>query len=151
MQSSCAWDRFQHPNYDTSTKFTILQAAHRMNRFPPNTSILTSVKMTRTACAQLVGQKFFPPKVFGSWREPEDTKEWKWRDVGMKIVCTHLDLSMNITSDNFIQAVGFEMLFQESKGRAYVRNTSSEGNDASVSLPSPVYPHTHSFILGGSQ
>ncbi|KJA26048.1 hypothetical protein HYPSUDRAFT_36895 [Hypholoma sublateritium FD-334 SS-4] len=91
-----------------------LRAAHRMNRFPPNTSILTSVKMTRTAYAQLVGQKFFPPKVFGNWREPEDTKEWKWRDVGMKI------------------AVGFEMLFQESKGRAYVRNTSSEGTDASV-------------------
>lgn len=121
-----------------------------MNRFPPNTSILTSVKMTRTAYAQLVGQKFFPPKVFGNWREPEDTKEWKWRDVGMKIVCIHLALSMNISSDNFIQAVGFEMLFQESKGRAYVRNTSSEGTDASVSVPSPVYPRTHPFILGGS-
>jgi hypothetical protein len=42
--------------------------------------------MTRTAYAQLVGQKFFPPKVFGQWKEVEGTPEWRWRDVGMKIV-----------------------------------------------------------------
>ncbi|KAG5648215.1 hypothetical protein DXG03_006170 [Asterophora parasitica] len=77
-----------------------LRAAHRMSRFPPNTNVLSTVKMTRTAYAQLVGQKFFPPKVFGTWQEAEGTKEWRWRDVGLKI------------------AVGFEMLYHESKGRS---------------------------------
>ncbi|KAK2462036.1 hypothetical protein APHAL10511_006499 [Amanita phalloides] len=76
-----------------------LRAAHRMSRFPPHTSVLRPVVMTRTAYAQLVGQKFFPPKVFGRWKENEGTTEWRWRDVGMKI------------------AVGFEMLFQETKNR----------------------------------
>ncbi|KAF5377517.1 hypothetical protein D9615_005134 [Tricholomella constricta] len=81
-----------------------LRAAHRMSRFPPNTCVLSTVKMTRTAYAQLVGQKFSPPKVFGHWEEPEGTKEWRWRDVGMKIF-------------DFDKAVGFEMLYHESKGR----------------------------------
>lgn len=57
-----------------------------MSRFPPDKSVLTSVRMTRTAYAQLQGQKFFPPKIFGQWKEKEGTKEWRWRDVGMKIV-----------------------------------------------------------------
>lgn len=57
-----------------------------MARFPPNNSVLRSVKMTRTAYAQLVGQKFYPPKVFGRWEEREGTKEWRWKDIGMKIV-----------------------------------------------------------------
>jgi hypothetical protein len=46
--------------------------------------------MTRTAYAQLLGQKFFPPKVFGRWQEKENTKEWRWRDVGMKIVKSYV-------------------------------------------------------------
>lgn len=62
------------------------QAAHRMSRFPPQPSVLRAVKMTRTAYAQLSGQKFHPPKIFGSWPEKEGTREWRWRDVGMKIV-----------------------------------------------------------------
>jgi len=62
------------------------QAAHRMSRFPPNTNVLRSVKMTRTAFAQLIGQKFYPPKIFGQWKENEGSKEYKWRDIGMKIV-----------------------------------------------------------------
>ena len=57
-----------------------------MSRFLPSTCVLTSVKLTRTAYAQLVGQRFFPPKVFGQWKEVEGTPEWRWRDVGMKIV-----------------------------------------------------------------
>lgn len=57
-----------------------------MNRFSPNESVLSTVKMTRTAYAQLLGQKFFPPKVFGYWSEPEGSKELRWRDTGMKIV-----------------------------------------------------------------
>lgn len=57
-----------------------------MTRFPPVPSILRPVKMTRTAYAQLMGQKFHPPKVFGRWREKHGTKEWRHRDTGMKIV-----------------------------------------------------------------
>lgn len=57
-----------------------------MSRFHPEPNILSAVKMTRIAYAQLLGQKFFPPKVFGKWQEREGTKEWKWRDLGMKIV-----------------------------------------------------------------
>ena len=67
-----------------------MQAAHKMSRFPPEPSVLTSVKMTRTAYAQLVGQRFYPPKVFRRWKEQEGTKEWRWRDIGMKIVRFHL-------------------------------------------------------------
>jgi hypothetical protein len=48
--------------------------------------VLTTVKLTRTAYAQLVGQKFYPPKVFGKWNVAEGSKEWRGRDVGMKIV-----------------------------------------------------------------
>ncbi|KAH8120600.1 SGT1-domain-containing protein [Phellopilus nigrolimitatus] len=77
-----------------------LRAAHRMSRFPPQPSALTPVRMTRTAYAQLTGQKFHPPKIFGQFKERESTPEWRWRDIGMKIAC------------------GFEMLYQESKSRA---------------------------------
>ncbi|KAF8807259.1 SGT1-domain-containing protein [Phlegmacium glaucopus] len=91
-----------------------LRTAHRMSRFSPHTSVLTSVKLTRTAYAQLVGQKFFPPKVFGQWKVVEGTPEWRWRDVGMKI------------------AVGFEMLYQESKGRLSSQNVSAEGIKSSA-------------------
>ncbi|KAF5384722.1 hypothetical protein D9757_006218 [Collybiopsis confluens] len=85
-----------------------LRSAHRMSRFPPHTFVLTTVKMTRTAYAQLVGQKFYPPKIFGRWNEREGTGEWRWRDVGMKT------------------AVGFEILYQENKGRGEME-TSADG------------------------
>ena len=58
-----------------------------MTRFPPGTSINVPVKMTRTSYAQLMGQRFHPPKVFGRWGEAEGTKEWRRKDIGMKIVC----------------------------------------------------------------
>ncbi|KAF7339943.1 Protein ecdysoneless [Mycena venus] len=91
-----------------------LRAAHRMARFPPEPSVLSTVKMTRTAYAQLLGQKFFPPKVFGQWKANEGSDEWRWRDVGMKI------------------AVGFEMLFQESKGRIDPSSNSSDALQSSA-------------------
>lgn len=65
---------------------TFVQAAHKMSRFPPHTSVLSPVRMTRAAYAQLVGQKFHPPKIFGHFKEREGTREWRWRDVGMKVV-----------------------------------------------------------------
>ncbi|ETW87564.1 hypothetical protein HETIRDRAFT_469700 [Heterobasidion irregulare TC 32-1] len=86
-----------------------LRAARKMSRFPPQPSVLRTVKMTRTAYAQLVGQKFYPPKIFGQWHENEGSNEWRWRDVGMKIAC------------------GFEMLFQESKNRSDASQTTIEG------------------------
>ncbi|KAH7927363.1 SGT1-domain-containing protein [Leucogyrophana mollusca] len=79
-----------------------LRAAHRMSRFPPQPYTLRTVKMTRTSYAQLVGQKFYPPKIFGRWQEQEGTDQWRWRDIGMKLAC------------------GFEMLYQESKTRSDV-------------------------------
>ncbi|KAF9498063.1 SGT1-domain-containing protein [Pleurotus eryngii] len=87
---------------------TQLRAAHRMSRFPPESSVLTSVKMTRTAYAQLVGQKFYPPKIFGRWSEKEGTPERRWREVGMKLAC------------------GFEMLYQETKKILPFDNSSVE-------------------------
>ncbi|KAJ7102279.1 SGT1 protein-domain-containing protein [Mycena belliarum] len=91
-----------------------LRAAHRMTRFSPESAVLVTVNMTRTAYAQLLGQKFFPPKAFGQWRAPQDSDEWRWRDVGMKI------------------AVGFEILFQESKGRIDPSSSSPDTLQSSV-------------------
>ncbi|KAF7784710.1 transcriptional regulator family: SGT1 [Agaricus bisporus var. burnettii] len=93
-----------------------LRAAHRMSRFPPSTNVLRSIKMTRPAYAQLVGQKFFPPKIFGQWKESEGSKEYKWKDTGMKI------------------AVGFEMLYQESKGRSAVGESATEESKTKANI-----------------
>ncbi|KAF8527912.1 SGT1 protein-domain-containing protein [Hysterangium stoloniferum] len=76
-----------------------MRAAARMSRFSPERSVLATVKMTRTAYAQLMGQKFRPPKVFGEWTEKENETEWRRKDIGMKIAC------------------GFEMMYQESKAK----------------------------------
>src|ERR1700735_5584039 len=67
-----------------------------MSRFPPKPSVLRTVKMTRTAYAQLVGQKFHPPKIFGRLQEKEGTKEWRWRDIGMKVVSRPSGLSTKV-------------------------------------------------------
>ncbi|KAH8100452.1 SGT1 protein-domain-containing protein [Cristinia sonorae] len=91
-----------------------LRAAHRMARFPPEPSVLTTIKMTRTAYAQLLGQKFYPPKIFGRWQELEGTPERRWRDVGMKLAC------------------GFEMIYQESKGKSAAMNSSQDGMEAAA-------------------
>ncbi|KAI0670169.1 SGT1-domain-containing protein [Trametes maxima] len=91
-----------------------LRSAQKMTRFTPEPHVLTTVKMTRTAYAQLVGQKFHPPKVFGRWPEREGSKEWRWRDVGMKIAC------------------GFEMLYQESKNLKEALSANFDGSRASL-------------------
>lgn len=85
-----------------------LRAAHRMARFPPHSAVLTTVKLTKPAYAQLVGQKFFPPKIFGYFKEREGSDVWRWRDIGMKLAC------------------GFEMIYQESKSRTDI--ASKTGN-----------------------
>ncbi|KAL4243144.1 Ecd family protein [Abortiporus biennis] len=89
-----------------------LRAAHRMSRFTPEPSVLATIKMTRPAYAQLVGQKFYPPKVFGHLTAQEGTPEWRWRDIGMKIAC------------------GFEMLYQESKNKNAVLKQKLLSDDA---------------------
>lgn len=85
-----------------------LRAAHRMTRFPPHSAVLTTVKLTKPAYAQLVGQKFFPPKIFGHFKEHEGSDVWRWRDTGMKLAC------------------GFEMIYQESKSRTDIASKISE-------------------------
>ncbi|KAG8805775.1 hypothetical protein FRC17_005341 [Serendipita sp. 399] len=69
-----------------------------MTRFPPSTSSVVTVPMTRTAYAQLMGQKFNAPRIF---RRPLDqtADEARWWDNGVKIAC------------------GFEMLYQEARTR----------------------------------
>jgi hypothetical protein len=96
-----------------------------MSRFPPNTSVLASVRMTRTAYAQLSGQKFYPPKIFGQWRESEGSSEWRWKDTGMKIVCFFSVSVLQWDNDSF-KAIGFEMLYQESKNRQNMPNLSAD-------------------------
>jgi len=102
-----------------------------MARFPPEPSALRSVKMTRTAYAQLVGQKFHPPKIFGRWSE--NSEDHRFKDVGMKLVghCITYDL-LGIDPD--MQACGFEMLYQESKSKVDAVNSSSAALASSVCL-----------------
>ncbi|CAK9779392.1 hypothetical protein CC85DRAFT_288640 [Cutaneotrichosporon oleaginosum] len=81
-----------------------LRAASRMTHFPPAPAVLSSVLMTRAAYAQLQGQVFHPPRVFGpEWhvREEQGADERRWRDLGVKI------------------ATGFEIMYREGgrKGR----------------------------------
>jgi hypothetical protein len=70
-----------------------------MTHFPPSPSVLSPVLLTRAAYAQLQGQVFHPPRVFGpEWhvsegKDKEDEK--KWRDLGVKI------------------STGFEIMYRE--------------------------------------
>lgn len=88
-----------------------LRAAHKMARFPPQPCLLRTVRLTRTAYAQVVGQKFYPPKLFGRLQEKEGTPEWRWKDLGMKIAC------------------GFEMVYQEGRAREEI---DSDGSSTTV-------------------
>jgi len=77
-----------------------IQAASRMTHFPPSPSVLSPVLLTRVAYAQLQGQVFHPPRVFGpEWHvaEGEDNgeDERRWRDIGVKI------------------STGFEIMYRE--------------------------------------
>ncbi|CAE6425535.1 hypothetical protein ACGC1H_004786 [Rhizoctonia solani] len=90
-----------------------LRAAQRMTRFPPKPDVLRVVSMTRPAYAQLAGQVFHPPKIFGIWQESQGSPESRWRDIGMKIAC------------------GFEMMYAESKSQAKtLGGNSTESRDA---------------------
>ncbi|KAG8759493.1 hypothetical protein FRC14_005781 [Serendipita sp. 396] len=90
-----------------------LRPTQKMARFPPSTSSVVTALMTKTAYAQLMGQKFNAPKIF---RRPLDqtANEARWWDNGVKIAC------------------GFEMLYQEARTRkeGFRVNGSNEVNDA---------------------
>ncbi|WVQ62522.1 uncharacterized protein L199_000664 [Kwoniella botswanensis] len=96
-----------------------LRAAARMTHFPPSTSILTPITMTRAAYAQLQGQVFHPPRIFGpEWHVPDNPNnegEKRWRDLGVKI------------------ATGFEIMYKEggNKHRSGPNNQIEDGSLAS--------------------
>ncbi|WVQ76264.1 hypothetical protein IAR50_005929 [Cryptococcus sp. DSM 104548] len=99
-----------------------LRAASRMTHFPPSPAVLTSITMTRAAYAQLQGQVFHAPRVFGpEWhvRDGADQgsegspakldNERRWRDLGVKV------------------ATGFEIMYREGgKSSRTGAQTSSE-------------------------
>ncbi|KAE8543115.1 hypothetical protein D1P53_000602 [Cryptococcus gattii VGV] len=86
-----------------------LRAASRMTHFSPSPSILSPVTLTRAAYAQLQGQVFHPPRVFGPEWNVRDSlssdagegtpgnleNERRWRDLGVKL------------------ATGFEIMYRE--------------------------------------
>lgn len=86
--------------------------------------------MTRPGYAQLVGQRFHPPKAFGRWVAKEGTPEWKRRDIGMKIVRAFPNNEDDIDSDHF-KACGFEMLYAESKTRGLTQDAAWSGQNVS--------------------
>ncbi|WWD09089.1 hypothetical protein V865_007209 [Kwoniella europaea PYCC6329] len=96
-----------------------LRAAARMTHFPPSTSILTPITMTRAAYAQLQGQVFHPPRIFGAeWHVPDNPNnegEKRWRDLGIKI------------------STGFEIMYKEggNKHRSGPNNQIEDGSLAS--------------------
>ncbi|KAI8592347.1 SGT1 protein-domain-containing protein [Geranomyces variabilis] len=79
-----------------------MRACYKMTEFPPATNVMTSVRMNRHQYAQLVGQRFHPPKPFRL--PPSTAKDFKQHDLGMKLAC------------------GFEMLMADE----HLRNLSSQ-------------------------
>jgi hypothetical protein len=87
-----------------------LRAAARMTHFPPSPSVRTSVLMTRAAYAQLQGQVFHAPRVFGpEWTRTEGDDEARWRDLGVKV------------------ATGFEIMHREGGRGQSVRRMRVQG------------------------
>jgi hypothetical protein len=61
-----------------------LKACQKMENFPPSTSITVTVKFTKTLYAQMISQRFHPPKPF---KLPASTsKKFKAAELGMKLV-----------------------------------------------------------------
>lgn len=100
-----------------------LRAASRATRFPPAppaSIVLAPLTLTRTAYAQLKGQVFHPPRVFGpEWRvAPAETcndeqvaqqeAERRYRDMGVKLT------------------MGFEIMYREDNRKR--RNTIGAGS-----------------------
>jgi hypothetical protein len=55
-----------------------------MENFSPQSSITVVVKFTKTLYAQLINQRFHPPKIF--IQPPINSEKYKAFDLGMKLV-----------------------------------------------------------------
>lgn len=102
-----------------------LRLASRATKFPPTPAasvVLAPLVLTRTAYAQLKGQVYHPPRVFGpEWRiqvdenglEQEEReraeRERKYRDLGVKLI------------------MGFEIMFREDNKRSRRRHADTDG------------------------
>jgi hypothetical protein len=115
-----------------------VKAAQKMARFSPKPDVLTVVSMTRPAYAQLAGQVFYPPKVFGVWQEQQESPEHRWRDIGMKIVGDVTIPFYRSLTYTFVQACGFEMMYAESKSQA--KTLSSNSTESVGFLDLTLYP-----------
>ncbi|GES93477.1 protein ecdysoneless homolog [Rhizophagus clarus] len=62
-----------------------LKACQKMENFSPSASITVTVKFTKTLYAQMISQRFLPPKPF---KLPASTsKNFKAAELGMKLAC----------------------------------------------------------------
>ena len=91
-----------------------------MTHFPPANAVLSAVRMTRSAYAQLQGQVFHQPRVFGpEWHVREGNElddERRWRDIGVKI------------------ATGFEIMYREGGKRGRSGEVSSQELNPDLNL-----------------
>ncbi|RIA99050.1 SGT1 protein [Glomus cerebriforme] len=62
-----------------------LKACQKMENFPPSTSLTVTVKFTKTLYAQMVSQRFYPPKPFKL--PASNSKKFKAAELGMKLAC----------------------------------------------------------------
>ncbi|RHZ61180.1 hypothetical protein Glove_349g126 [Diversispora epigaea] len=62
-----------------------LKACQKMEKFPPSTSITATVKFTKTLYAQIIHQKFNPPKPFKL--PPRTSNKFPAAELGMKLAC----------------------------------------------------------------
>ncbi|CAJ0850227.1 8897_t:CDS:10 [Entrophospora sp. SA101] len=62
-----------------------LKACQKMENFPPRSSMTVIVKFTKTLYAQLINQRFHPPKIF--IQPPINSEKYKAFDLGMKLAC----------------------------------------------------------------
>ncbi|CAJ0869100.1 6251_t:CDS:10 [Entrophospora sp. SA101] len=60
-------------------------ACQKMENFPPRSSMTVIVKFTKTLYAQLINQRFHPPKIF--IQPPINSEKYKAFDLGMKLAC----------------------------------------------------------------
>ncbi|KAJ3186932.1 hypothetical protein HDU85_006969 [Gaertneriomyces sp. JEL0708] len=70
-----------------------MKACFRMAKFPPADSVVITARMNRVQYAQLMSQRFHPPKPFRL--PPRNSPEFKSHELGMKLAC------------------GFEMLYAD--------------------------------------
>ncbi|KNC96479.1 uncharacterized protein SPPG_08069 [Spizellomyces punctatus DAOM BR117] len=62
-----------------------MKACYKMEKFPPTNNVMVTVRMNRTHYAQLVSQKFHPPKPFRL--PPISSPNFKACELGMKLAC----------------------------------------------------------------